>query len=87
MPHSKNRHPHKHVHQHDNPQAAPGTHPKHKKTNQSIIVASIFFALIGLGISFFIAGTNIIGLIAGAVIGAIAGYIFGLQVNKSLAKK
>jgi uncharacterized membrane protein len=87
MPQSKSRHPHKHPQQHDHPLHAPATVPKHKKTNQSIIVTSIFFALLGLGISFFIAGSNIIALIVGALTGTIAGYIFGLQVNKSLTKK
>ena len=84
MPQSKNRHPHKHTPHHDAPVA---TTPKHKKTNQSIIVTVIFFALIGLGISFFIAGSGIIALAIGAVIGGIAGYVFGWQVNKSLSKK
>lgn len=84
MPQSKNRHPHKHVQQHDHPS---GTSAKHKKANQSIIVTVLFFSLIGLGISYFITGTSIIGLLAGTIIGAIAGYIFGKQVNKSLSGK
>ena len=84
MPESKSRHPHKHIQQHDKPAT---DHPKHKKANQSIIVAVIFFALIGLGTSFFIDGTSVIGLIAGVLLGAGVGDIFGKQVNKSLMKK
>lgn len=86
MPQSKSRHPHKHHPHHDKP-ATSSAAPKHKKTNQSIIVTIIFFALIGFGVSFFIAGTSVIGLLIGAVLGGVAGYIFALQVNKSLTKK
>lgn len=85
MPQSKNRHPHKHIqHQHNEPT---GTHSKPKKTNRSIIVTVIFFSLLGLGISFFIDAKSIMGLLTGAVLGGIAGYIFGYQVNKSLSDK
>ncbi len=84
MPQSKSRHPHKHTVHHDKPAASP---VKHKKTNQSIIVTMIFFGLIGFAISFFIAGTSIIGLTIGAIIGCIAGYLFAWQVNRSLTKK
>lgn len=85
MPQSKNRHPHKHPVHHDKP--AEDAAPKHKKANQSIIVTVIFFALIGLGISFFIGGTGAIVLLAGTVIGGIVGYLFAWQLNKSLTKK
>ena len=84
MPQSRSRHPHKHVQQHNKPTDAP---PKHKKTNRSIVVTVIFFALIGLGISYFIAGSDITGLIIGLIAGSIAGYLFAMQVNKSLTKK
>jgi hypothetical protein len=84
MPQSKSRHPHKHVQQHNRPAGAP---PKSQKTNRSIVVTVIFFALIGLGISYFIAGSDITGLIIGIIVGSIAGYIFAMQVNKSLTKK
>ena len=84
MPESKSRHQHKHSSQHDKPRAA---HAKHKKINQSIIVAVLFFALIGLGISYFIGSSSVIELIIGTLTGGIVGYIFGKQVNKSLLKK
>jgi hypothetical protein len=83
MPQSKSRHPHKHTTHHDTPAA----HPKHKKTNQSIVIGVLFFALIGLGISYFIGASSVIGLLTGVLIGGIAGYIFAWQVNKSLLKK
>jgi F0F1-type ATP synthase assembly protein I len=83
MPQSKSRHPHKHVQQ-PKPADIP---PKHKKTNRSIVVTVIFFALIGLGISYFIDGGSVMGLIIGVILGSIAGYIFASQVNKSLTKK
>jgi F0F1-type ATP synthase assembly protein I len=83
MPQSKSRHPHKHIQQ----QHKPSETPKHQKTNRSIIVTVIFFALIGLGISYFVAGSDVTGLIIGVIAGSIAGYIFAMQVNKSLTKK
>lgn len=88
MPQSKNRHPHKHVQHHGKPSEKPSeNHPKHKKANQSIIVSVIFFALIGLGISYFIGSSSVIALVIGALAGGVVGYIFALQVNKSLLKK
>ncbi len=83
MPQSKSRHPHKHIQQHE----PSNTFPKHKKANRSIIVTAIFFAFIGLGVSYFVGGTGITGLIIGVVLGAVAGSIFAWQVNKSLSKK
>ncbi|WP_460553419.1 hypothetical protein [Ferruginibacter profundus] len=84
MPQSKNRHPHKHTPHHDTPATA---HPKHKKTNQSIIIGVLFFALIGLGISYFTGASSVTGLLIGLLIGGVVGYIFAWQVNKSLTKK
>jgi hypothetical protein len=84
MPESKNRHPHKHPQHHTK---TSNTHPKPKKANRAIIVSVLFCAFLGLGISFFINATNIAGLVAGALIGGIAGFIFGYQVNKSLSEK
>jgi 4-hydroxybenzoate polyprenyltransferase len=84
MPESKARHSHKHPQHHN---AASNNHPKTKKTPRIVIVAAIFFALLGLGISYFLNAASVGSLLAGAAIGGIAGFIFGHQVNKSLSKK
>ena len=83
MPESKSRHPH-HAHQQNHP-APP--HAKPAKANRAVIVAVIFFALLGLGISYFLKPESTPALIAGALIGAIAGYFFGHQIDKALSKK
>lgn len=84
MPESKARHPHKHPHQHN---GHSNSHPKKKKTNQIVIIVTVFFALLGLGFSYFLNATSIVGLLSGAVVGGIAGFIFGYQVEKSFSKK
>ena len=84
MPASKSRHAHKHPH---HTIKTSNTHPNPKKSNKAIIVAVLFFALLGLGIGFFIDASSTKVLIAGAVTGTIAGFIFGYQVNKSLSEK
>ena len=83
MPQSKKR-PH---HEQHRPQQANTPHPNATKTNRAIWVAVIFFALIGLGISFFAAGSSIIWLIVGTLIGGFCGYLFGQQIDKAISKK
>lgn len=51
-----------------------------------ISVAVIFFIIFGLGIAYFAGGTGNGGLIAGGIIGAVAGYFFGHQIVKGLLK-
>ena len=65
----------------------PANAVKAKKNKSAVAVAVIFFSLIGLGIAYFAAGSGILWLIAGAGLGAIAGYYFGRQINKSFANK
>jgi membrane associated rhomboid family serine protease len=84
MPESKSRHPHHHQHPHNNTH---NTHSKPKKVNRLVIVAVLFFAFLGFGISYFIDDTSIGKAIAGSLLGAIAGYIFATQINKSFSKK
>ncbi len=84
MPESKSRHAHEHHHAHNK---TSNTHPKSKKTNRLVIVAVLFFAFLGFGISYFIDDTSIGKAIAGALLGAIAGYIFASQINKSFSRK
>jgi membrane associated rhomboid family serine protease len=52
-----------------------------------IPVAIFIFLLFGIGIAFFAVGNNMNGLIAGAVIGAACGFLFGYQFAKGLSKK
>lgn len=83
MPRSKKRKKH-----HD--YQPPANAVKSKKNRSAISVAIIFFALIGIGIAYFAAGTSSLWplwLIIGAIIGSVGGYFFGRQINKSFAKK
>ncbi|MDN3656446.1 hypothetical protein QWZ08_12450 [Ferruginibacter paludis] len=84
MPESKTRHPHKHPDHH--PKTAETQH-KHKKTSRTIIATVLFCGLLGLAVSFFMAADSVTTLVAGTLLGCIAGYIFGYQVDKSLSKK
>ena len=72
-------------------------HPHHTVTPKQqgsrmyyriIPVAVFIFILFGIGIAYFAAGSdNNNWLIAGAVIGAACGFLFGYQVAKGLSKK
>ncbi len=79
MPQSKSRHAHKHAGQHPPVQH----HVKTAKSNRVVVIATVFCALLGLGIGFFIATDNISTLVWSTLIGAIAGFVFGYQVKKS----
>jgi hypothetical protein len=80
MPKSKTRKHHHEFH-------PPANAEKVKKNKSAILVAGIFFCLLGLGIAYFAAGTSPLWLLSGAVAGAIGGYFFGLQIDKSFSKK
>ncbi len=80
MPQSKKRKPH-----HDFHPSASGT--KSQKPRSAVLVAGIFFCLLGIGIAYFAAGANLSWLLGGAVTGAVAGYFFGLQIDRSFSKK
>ena len=58
-----------------------------KRANGIVTVVVIIFGLLGMGITFFAAGSNIIWLSAGTVAGLIVGYFFGTQIVKGLSKK
>jgi uncharacterized protein HemX len=60
---------------------------KEQKNKSAVLVAGIFFSVLGIGIAYFAFGTNLLWLIIGAVAGAIGGYFFGLQIDKSFSKK
>lgn len=80
MPQSKKR---KHHHDHK----APANAVKSTKNKSAVSIGIIFFALIGAGIAFFAAGSNVFWLITGTFAGAMAGYFFGKQINRSFSKK
>ncbi len=80
MPQSKKR---KHHHEYQ----APANAVKSAKNKSAVLVGLIFFALIGMGIAFFAFGLGVLSLIGGAVIGAVCGYFFGKQIDKSFSKK
>jgi len=83
MPRSKKRKNH-----HD--YRPPANAVKSKKNRSAVTIAIIFFALSGIGIGYFAAGNSTLWplwLIAGAIVGSIAGYYFGRQIDKSFSKK
>ena len=80
MPQSKKRKQHHEFH-------PPANAEKAKKNRSAVLVAGIFFSLLGIGIIYFAVGASFLWLLSGAVGGAIAGYFFGLQIDKTLSKK
>jgi uncharacterized membrane protein YfcA len=80
MPRSKRR-----KHHHDQPTS--NSLVKSEKARSAVRVAIIFFALLGLGIAFFAAGSSVLWLAIGAIAGAFAGYFFGKQIDRSFSKK
>jgi hypothetical protein len=82
MPSSKKR-----QHHHQQKQANHAMSTGGSKANERIVTAAIvLFAIIGLGIAFFASDGKIIWVLAGAVIGAVAGYFFGKAIKKGLLK-
>jgi uncharacterized membrane protein YfcA len=82
MPQSKKRN-HHHATAHDKPL----TETAKPNKGSAVTVTVIFFAIIGLAIAYFTAGTDPLWLAVGAVAGAACGYFFGKQLNKSFSKK
>jgi membrane protein YqaA with SNARE-associated domain len=81
MPRSKSRKPH---HQQHHP--VPPKAKAEAKKNKVVIVAIIFLGLLGIGIAAFAAGSNILVLALGALIGGVCGYFFGKQIESSFNK-
>ncbi len=79
MPKSKKRKNHEY--------RPPANAMKSKRNKSAVKVMIVFFSLIGIGIAFFAMGSNPIWLVTGAIAGAIGGYYFGKQIDKSFAKK
>jgi hypothetical protein len=80
MPQSKKRKHHHEFHPAANAEKA-------KKNKSAVLVAGIFFSLLGIGIAYFATGASLLWLLTGAVAGAVAGYFFGKQIDKSFSKK
>jgi hypothetical protein len=80
MPQSKKRKHHHEHHQTPNIQKA-------KKNRSAVLVAGIFFSLLGIGIAYFAAGASLLWLLIGAAAGGIGGYFFGHQIDRALSKK
>ena len=80
MPRSKRRKPH-----HD--QGHQGGLIKSEKNRSAVGVAVVFCAFVGLGIAYFAAGSSVLWLIVGLVLGAMGGYFFGKQLDRSFSKK
>ncbi|HNU89300.1 MAG TPA: hypothetical protein PKJ94_13450 [Ferruginibacter sp.] len=80
MPRSKKRKHHHEFHPASNAE-------KSQKNKSAVPVGIIFFALLGIGVAFFTAGSDFLLLLLGGVLGAAGGYFFGRQVDKSFSKK
>lgn len=59
--------------------------PKSKRKNAGLVFM-IFLGVFGVGIGYFAAGT-IVSVFIGAIIGAVAGYLIGHNLDKMAAKK
>jgi CDP-diglyceride synthetase len=83
MPKSKTR---KHHHEYHPPANA----EKAKKNKSATSAGIVLFAIIGMGIAYFAASEStlwLLWLVAGAFVGAVGGYYFGKQIDRSFAKK
>ena len=65
----------------------PSQSTKTPKNKSAVRVASVFFSLLGIGIAYFAFEVNIVWLLIGGVLGAIGGYFFGQQIDKSFSSK
>lgn len=83
MPRSKKRKKH-----HD--YQPPANAVKSKKNRSAVTISMVFLGLIGIGMAYFAGGSKplwLLWLLIGAIIGSVAGYYFGRQIDKSFAKK
>ena len=84
MPQSKKRPHHHHQQQHSH---VPGDQQPAALSNKVTNAGMIFFAILGLLVTYFMAGSDIIWLIAGTAGGGAIGYFFARQMNKTFSKK
>ena len=81
MPKSKQR-----KHHHDQHKSG-GSLEHAKKSRSAVTVTVIFCALLGMGSAYFASGVSALWLAIGAAVGALVGYFFGKQIDKSVSDK
>lgn len=85
MPQSKKRHHHHPSHPQPH-QHVTGNQQHGTRSSRLINAGMVFFAILGLLGSYFTAGSNVIWLITGTAGGAIIGYFFARQMNKTFSR-
>ncbi len=80
MPRSKKRKKHHDYH-------PPANAEKSKKNRSAVLVGVLFFGMLGLGVAYFAKGYAPLWIFGGTIAGAVGGYFFGKQIDKSFAKK
>ncbi len=78
MPESRNRHKHHHH--------VPAHHTPVKAKRSAALVLAILAAILGLAVTFFTQGTDVVWMIIGAASGAFIGYLIGHNMDKTLEK-
>ena len=81
---ARSKHRHKHAH-HPSQPSQPHT-AKQPGRRSAVGIMVVFIAIFGVGVAFFSAGADILWLIVGAVVGAIAGYLIGRSMDRVAAK-
>ena len=82
MPESKSRNHHHQQQHHPVPKRV-----MPKKNGRAAMVAMVLFALLGFGFGYLTSTASIPLLAAATIIGGIAGYLLGHQIDKALTKK
>ena len=83
---ARSRHRHKHGH-HPAHANHPNTAARQQTRRSAVGIMVVFIAILGLGVAFISVGTDIVWMITGAAIGAVAGYLIGRSMDKVAAKK
>ena len=82
---ARSRHRHKHGHHASHANHPTQARPERRRSAVGIMV--VFIAILGLGVAFISVGADIVWLVAGAVVGAFAGFLIGRSMDKLAAKK
>ena len=74
--------------QHHNEQMHLPLKTRNRRKNLSVLVVCVLIlAVLGAGITYFLAGNNTTSLFIGALIGAGIGFLFGIQIVKGLSRE